>query len=178
MRKTWRCVGMVTIGVAISVLIPGVSVAHKADLFTANRAGPIKVGKTTLSEAKDWFGEPTKRRRVIVGCQVKLLKVKWGNYLKIYFSRGKNRKVTEVWVRDRTITFDGLGELTMHTRQGLRVDASRRKIKDLYPKARRYRLNGRTWFELRPAGPVKGRVRAYVKEGRVTAFANPPWEYC
>jgi hypothetical protein len=167
------------VGAALVILVAGPSNAHKADLFTANRVGPIKIGKTTLKQTKAWFGDPSKRRKVTVGCDVELTRVKWGNRLKIYFGRsGKKRVVSEVWVRDRTITFDGIGDLTMHTRKGLKVGDKVKRLKNLYPKAKRYKFKGRAWYELRPAGPVKGRVRAYVKDGGVVALTNPPWEYC
>jgi hypothetical protein len=153
--------------------------AHKADLFTKHRAGPIRNSKTTIGRLKDWFGEPASVVKVERGC-IKVWRAKWGDRLRVYAVKHPEggRRVAETWVQKRKITSAEHGELKMHTRRGLRVNHTVAKLKDLYPKAQRHRLKDKTfWWELLPK-IVDPRLIAHTKGGVVTALVNAPYEYC
>jgi hypothetical protein len=153
--------------------------AHPADRFTKHRAGPIRNNKTTIGDLKDWFGQPDSVERVRRGC-IKVWRAKWGDRLRVYAAKHPEggRRVAETWVNKRKITSDEHGTLRMHTRRGLRVGNSVKRLKDLYPKAQRHRFNKNTrWWQLLPKA-VAPRLIAHTRDRKVIALVNAPYEYC
>jgi hypothetical protein len=149
------------------------------ELFTTHRAGPMKLGDTTIGKLKKWFGEPDAEKKITRGC-FEVWRVRWGSYLKAFAIKHPNggRRLTETWVRKRTITSSKHGDLTMHTRKGLRVRDKVKKLKNLYPDFQKFRFNGKNFYELKPVEELKPRLWAIGKEGRVRALINRPYEYC
>jgi hypothetical protein len=168
----------VIVAIALSLIAGGTVHAHERDRFTAKQAGPIDVGKTTLDQTTKWFGDPSVTKKVQRGC-VKVTMARWGKSLKMYHYRIDGElEVAEVWVWRRTVTSTKHGDLTMHTIKGLRVGDSLDRLLELYPEASKYKYKGKTFYELRPATPSKGRLRAVVKDEKVRGLINAPWEYC
>ena len=152
--------------------------AHKPDVFTAKRAGPIKVEQTSLDQATAWFGDPTVTKQLHIGC-TDVTMARWRKKLKIYHHEVEGELVAaEVWVWRRKIKSTDHGTIGMHTRRGLRVGDTRARLLELHPEATKYKYKGRSFYELRPATPSKGRLRAVVKNGDVRSLINAPWEYC
>ncbi len=151
--------------------------SHRADLINGHRAGPIRSGKTTLSRAEKWFGQADAVKRVVVGCDVRLKRARWTGRLVVFFGRGARGTATESKVLRRTVQSTVHGDVTVHTRKGLRVGDSRRKLKRLYPRAGDHRYRGKSWYILR-SSPSYGRLEAAVKKRRVRVLRSGPWEYC
>jgi hypothetical protein len=150
--------------------------AHRLDLMTPNKAGPILRGETTMGQMRDWFGPPTARKVVPVGC-VKVIRAHWGNDLKVYASRGDTRTVEAIFVRDRTIDSAVHGELTMHTRRGLRVGNGEGRLRKLYPGSEPITHAGHTHYRLgtSPDGPY---LMAKVVKKEVVQLEAWPLEFC
>jgi hypothetical protein len=163
--------------VAALVFLTSPASSHRADLINGHRAGPIRSGKTTLKRAEEWFGPADAVERVVVGCDVRLKRARWEGRLVVFFGRGSRGTATETKVLRRTVRSTVHGEITVHTRKGLRVGNSRRKLRRLYPQAGEYRHRGKNWYILR-SSPSYGRLEAAVKARRVILLRNGPWEYC
>jgi hypothetical protein len=167
--------------IAVAVIMVAAAPATAADdaPFTTRRAGPMKLGTTTIGKLKEWFGEPDAEKKVTRGC-FEVWRVRWGKYLKAYAIKHPNggRRLTETWVRKRTITSSQHGDLTMRTKKGLKVRDKVSKLKDLYPDFQRFRFNGKNFYELKPVEEARPRLWAIGKEGRVRALINRPYEYC
>ncbi len=164
---------------SIAALVCGATAAfaHRADLINGGKAGPIRNGRTTLNRTERWFGSADAVRRVVVGCNVPLKRARWEGRLVVFFGRGSDGTATESRVLRRTIGSAAHGAITVHTRKGLRIRDSVRKLKRLYPNAMRYRHRGRAWYILR-SSPSYGRLEAAVERRRVVILRNGPWEYC
>lgn len=163
--------------VAALVCSSGPLSAHRADVIDGRRAGPIRHGRTTLDKGEDWFGEADAVRRVVVGCDVRLKRARWKGRLVVFFGRGSSGTATETRVLRRTLSSNVHGDVTVHTRKGLRVGDARRKLRRLYPQAAKYRNAGKDWYVLR-SSPSYGRLEAAVERRRVTVLRGAPWEYC
>jgi hypothetical protein len=146
-------------------------------LIGGGRAGPIRNGKTTLSDAEAWFGRADKVERVVVGCDVRLKKARWTGRLIVFFGRGSDGTATETTVLRRTVHSAEDGDITVHTRKGLRIGDTRGKLRRHYPDAQRYRYENRSWYILK-SSPSFGRLEAAVKNRRVVILRSAPWEYC
>jgi hypothetical protein len=179
MSRTRPVTVAVATATAVTLVLAGTpAAAHKPDVFTAKRAGPIKVEETTLDQATSWFGDPTATKQLHIGCQ-EVTMARWGKRLKAYHHEVDGQLVVaEVWLWKRNLTTDEHGTMAMHTRRELRVGDTKARLVELYPGATRYRYKGRTFYELRPATPSKGRLRAVVKKGKVRTLINAPWDYC
>ena len=151
--------------------------AHRADLINGRRAGPIRSGETTLDTAEEWFGPADAVRRVVVGCKVPLKKARWEGRLVVFFGRGPNGTATETKVLRRTVRSAMHGDITVHTRKGLRIGDPRRKLRRLYPRAIEYRHRGKDWYILK-SSPTYRRLEAAVDQRRVIILRSAPWEYC
>lgn len=151
--------------------------AHRADIINGHRAGPIRTGDTTLNQAEEWFGPADTVERVVVGCDVRLKKARWRGRLVLFFGRRSQGTATEAKVLRRTLRSREHGEITVHTRKGLRIGDSRRKLRRLYPGALDYRHRGKNWYILR-SSPSYGRLEAAVQRRRVVVLRSGPWEYC
>ncbi|MDQ3953613.1 MAG: hypothetical protein M3279_11735 [Actinomycetota bacterium] len=163
--------------VAALVYSPDPASSHRADRINGHKAGPIRSGKTTLKRAEKWFGPADAVKRVVVGCDVRLKRAKWKGRLVVFFGRGSRGTATESRILRRTVRSTVHGDVTVHTRKGLRVGDSRRKLKRLYPKAGKYRHRGKDWYILR-SSPSYGRLEAAIEARRVTLLRSAPWEYC
>lgn len=168
---------------ALAVSVAGVALvstspaqAHRLDLMKPNRAGPILRGETALRDLRRWFGPPTARKVIRVGCE-RVLSARWGRKLRVYASRGEPRTVEAIFVRSRRITSTDHGELRMHTRKGLRVGNREERLRRLYPRSRPETHAGHTHYRL-----TRGRYGAYlmarVVDGRVVQLEAWPYEFC
>ena len=165
------------IALAVVVMWQDPAFGHRPDLINGDKAGPIRIGQTTLATAESWFGPADAVRRVVVGCDVPLKLARWHGELVIFFARGADGGATETKVLRRTLLSEAHGEITVHTRRGLEIGDSRRKLRRLYPDARRFDYRDRDWYVLK-SSPSYGRVEAAVEGRRVTILKNAPWEYC
>ena len=159
------------------VYLPSIASSHRADMINGHKAGPIRSGKTTLKKTEKWFGEADAVKRVIVGCDVPLKRATWEGRLVVFFGRGSRGTATETKLLRRTVRSTVHGKITAHTRKGLRVGDSRRKLRRLYPRAREHRHGGKRWYTLR-SSPSYGRLEAAVEGRRVILLRSSPWEYC
>ena len=150
--------------------------AHWEDAIAAGRkAGPIKLGETTVRQAKRWFGEPNDQRVVEIGC-TKAVKVKWGEDLIVFAGRseGKIYPIAEARVGTRVLRSDKLGDFRIHTRRGLRVGDSENRVRNLYPKADGQTHKGHTHYLLGDGAQLLARVEA----GEVVMLETRPYEWC
>ena len=166
---------------ALSVVATGVlsgwADAHRADLVAGTgRAGPIRRGVTTLSDMRDWFGAPTSRDRIQVGC-VEVVRARWGWRLAVYTTTTTPRTVEAIFVRKPSVTSEEHGDLNFHTRRDLQVGDRERKLERLYPGARPITHAGHTHYRLataRHGGYLMGKVVNH----RVVQLEVWPYEFC
>lgn len=158
-------------------VLAGAAGAHRADLVAkSGRAGPIRRGVTTMSEMRSWFGTPTSRRRVQVGC-VRVVKARWGRKLVVYASIDTPRTVEAIFVRKPSVTSDVHGDLNFHTWRGLSVGDRERKLRRLYPGADPITHSGHTHYRLATARNG-GYLMGKVVENRVVQLEVWPYEFC
>jgi hypothetical protein len=174
-------IAMVAVGLLLVVLLlspedPRVLAANGDDLINRKKAGPVKIAETTLKKAKKIFGRPSTNKIVRRGC-IKVRRARWGGGLTIYFGKGPKGVATEVRVRHKEISSKTEGDLRIHTKKGLRVGNPTQKVKRLYPRADKYRVKGKTVWELK-RNTLKGRLQAVTDKGKVDTLANAPYEYC
>ena len=157
---------------AVVLILPvgAAAFAHKADLIGRGRVADLRYGRATFDDAVDLFGSPTNRRRVD-GC-VRTLIARWSG-IKLWFDRSEpSRVVINGFVLDRNVpTADG-GSMTIHTRRGLRVEDTVKKLKRLYPDARGSRARGgkrRYLLEGRNGGAY---LQAVAQGGRVVRLLS------
>ena len=149
--------------------------AHDADLMRAGkRVGPIKLYETHPREARRWFGEPTSRTVDERGC-VKAVRLWWRGELKVFAGRGKSGTIAEVHVLDRTISSTQHGDLTIHTRRGIRVGDSERDVRRAYPKADSDTHRGHTHYFVENE---YDRLFVKVVDHEVVALEARPFEWC
>jgi hypothetical protein len=170
-------IAMVVALVAASVAIGTGAQAHRGEDVTASKAGPILRGTTTMSEMRDWFGTPTARKVVRVGC-IRVLRARWGDDLKVYAPRHEDGRVVDaIFVRSRSATSAVHGEHNWHTKKGLRIGDRNRKVRRLYPNAEPITHAGHTHYRLREA-PDNGYMMAKVVDRRVVQLELWPFEFC
>jgi hypothetical protein len=152
---------------AIALILPmGIAFAHKVDLIGRGRVAELRYGRSTFDDAVDLFGSPTNRRRV-EGC-VPTLIARWPG-IKLWFDRSDPGRVAiNGFVRARSVpTADG-GTLMIHTRRGLRVEDTVKKLKRRYPDARSFRAGGGKRRYLLEGGDGGGAyLQAVARRGRV-----------
>lgn len=160
-------VGVVLAGVA---LVP--ATAHERDLMTVGgRVGPIKTGETTVGEMRKHFGDVKKRDVIRVGCS-KVIRLRWGGIHTLHYPR--TNVIVDVRVQSETVP-SSHGTYRFHTRDGLRVGDSERKLRRLYPKSDGYRHSGHTHYIL---GERWTRLLAKVVDGTVIELEAAPYEFC
>lgn len=164
----------VVLGATLVATTP--ATAHRADLMTPTKAGPIQRGQTTMRQMRRWFGPPTARKVVRVGC-VRVIRARWSNKLRVYASRGAPRTVEAIFVRARRITSTRHEQLRMHTRKGLRLGNRERKLRRLYPRSRPETHRGHTHYRLR-TGRFGAYLMAKVVDNRVVQLEVWPYEFC
>jgi hypothetical protein len=166
--------------VATTLWVTGIGVApaqaHRRDLMSPVRAGPIVRGETTMRDLREWFGSPTHRKTVLVGCE-QVIEAGWDGELQVYSTRATPRTVAAIFVRARTITSAEHGELAMHTRRGLRVADGERRLRRLYPRAEPETHWGHTHYRLR-TGAYGAYMMAKVVNGEVVQLEAWPYEFC
>ena len=142
------------------------------------RVGPIVLGETSLRRAQSWFGAPSGRRRMGLGC-IEAIRVRWGDGLEVFFSTRGRKRAIEGTIRKRAISSREHGRLEVHTRKGLRVGDSNRRLRRLYP-GKRPVEHGRHYDWFLAAGPTDGRLVAITKRkrGKVVALFAGPYENC
>jgi hypothetical protein len=161
---------------AVTLVATSPATAHRLDLMTPNKAGPIRRGETTMRQMRRWFGAPTARKVVRVGC-VRVIKARWGRRLMVYASRDTRRTVEAIFVRARRITSTRHGDLDTHTRKGLRVGDRERKLRRLYPKRRPITHAGHSHYRL-ATGRYGTYLMAKVVNHRVVQLEAWPFEFC
>lgn len=159
-----------------SLALIGTGWGHKADLAKPGRLGPILRERTTLAQMEEWFGEPSSRRVRQVGC-VKAIKVRWGRRLSAIAGRSGEHLIAQATVKRRTIESAEHGELTLHTRKGLRVGDSERKLQRLYPKSEPVTHAGHTHYRLK-TGHFGQYLMGKAVDGTVVALEMWPYEFC
>ena len=160
----------------VTVALPSSLSAHEADLIKAGRkAGPIRLQRTTLSQARDWFGEPLRRRNFQYQC-IQAIRVTWPEP-QIIFTRDEERRAVTAKIRDRTVSSNEHGTLRIHTKKGLRVGDSERRLRELYPNKEGETHRGHTHYIL-VSGPNDGRLLARVERDEVVELETGPYEAC
>ena len=161
----------------IGLLVAAPASGHRADLLTAaGRVGPIERGETRYRDVKQWFGEPSSYKVVRVGC-VRLPRVRWGTRLEMIIGRrSAGRTVQQVIVKKPVIQSREHGPLTFHTRKGLEVGDSEKRLRRLYPNAQGQTHSGHTHYSLNSG--LHGRMLARVENGRVVNILVGPYEFC
>jgi hypothetical protein len=150
--------------------------AHQRDVMTPNRAGPIVRSETTLWQLRRWFGPPTARRVVRVGC-VDVIRARWDDDLAVYATQGYPRTVAAIFVRSPQLTSAAHGDLGIHTREGLRVGDRQRKLRRLYPESEAITHDGHTHYRLR-TNRYGAYLMAKVVNRRVVQLEAWPYEFC
>lgn len=170
------------VALAASVVVAGVVLsapagAHRADLVAATgRAGPIRREVTTMRQLRSWFGPPTSRKRVQVGC-VRVVRALWGRKLAVYASIQTPQTVGAIFVRKPSVNSDVHGDLNFHTRRGLRVGDRQRKLERLYPGSQPITHAGHTHYRLATARSG-GYLLGKVVDNRVVQLEVWPYEFC
>jgi hypothetical protein len=150
--------------------------AHRRDLMTPSSAGPIVRGETTLHDLREWFGSPTQQKDVRVGCE-QVISAGWDGALRVYAARERPRTVGAIFIRARNITSAEHGELTMHTRERLRVGNSEDRLRRLYPRSVPETHGGHTHYRLR-TDDNGSYLMAKVVDGVVVQLEAWPYEFC
>lgn len=165
---------------ATSLWITGIGVApaqaHRRDLVTPDRAGPIVRGETTMRELRAWFGDPTYLKTVRVGCE-RVISAGWDRQLRVYATRERPSTVGAIFVRARTIRSAEHGDLSMHTGKGLRVGNSEERLRRLYPRSEPETHGGHTHYRLR-TDDTGAYLMAKVVDGVVVQLEVWPYEFC
>lgn len=165
---------VIAAGLVLAAIAP--AAAHRKDLVTPARAGPIRRGETTMNQMRRWFGAPDARVVRRVGC-VRVVKASWDQGLRVYASRGDERIVEAVFVQSASVTSSRHGELAMHTRKGLSVGDRKRKLERLYPNAEPMTHAGHSHYRLRTA-PSGSYLLAKVVGREVVQLEAWPFEFC
>lgn len=152
------------------------ALGHRADLVKPRGAGPIVREETTLGQLRRWFGPPTARRRIRVGCE-RVIAARWGRRLKVYTTRQRPRTVRAVFVASRRIVSEDHGELSWHTRKGLRIGNGEGRLRRLYPGADFETHGGHTHYRL-GTGAHGAYLLAKVVDRRVVRLEAWPFEFC
>jgi hypothetical protein len=150
--------------------------AHPRDAITAGkRIGPVRLGTTSLRRAKAFFGEPTRQKRVRLGC-IRAIKARWGRRLTLFFTTDRPHVAIQGTVRKRRLVSDVHGVLRIHTRKGLQIGDSNRRLRRLYPRKAPVRHGGHFDYFLR-SSPKLVAITKY-RRGRVRALFSGPFETC
>lgn len=163
----------------VVAMVAGPAAARPVDLVKAGtRLGPIRFFETTLGETKSWFGAPTARRKVRLGC-IRAIKARWGQRLLVFFTTTRDHTAIEGEIRRRRLRSKEHGPLKPHTLKGLRVGDGYRKLSRLYPRADTNR-HGNHFDHFLRYSPDGGRLAALTKyrKGRVRALFAGPYENC
>jgi hypothetical protein len=141
---------LVAVIVVVAAFVATPANAHRVDAMTPRRAGPIVRGETRMRNLRGWFGAPTNRKLVQVGC-VRVIRARRGSKLTVYASRGETRIVDAVFIRARELSSTEHAELTIHTRRGLLVGNTEGRLRRLYPRATPETHGGHTHYRLATA---------------------------
>jgi hypothetical protein len=175
-KRITKSIAVAIIGLVAAI---GPAPAHTADLIAAgDRAGPIVLGESRLSQLKNWFGEPTARKVVSVQC-VNAVRMRWGTRLVVLAPhyQGRTQRVAQATVSTRTIHSSRDGDLTMHTEKGLHVGDSEERLRELYPNRKGDTHRGHTHYFL-GYGKNDGTLWARVEAGTVVNLQVGPYEFC
>ena len=141
MRSRWVAV----LGLAILVVGPTAAAATTEATITVNGLGPLKIGETTLAEAKDQLGEPTKVNPLGDGCFARMKRLSWGDDLKILFVHSGGQHVVHTpKVMAKQFPVAGNDRWQVATARGLQVGDSMERMFELYPNADNHG-SGRTY---------------------------------
>jgi len=170
------------IATVIVVLIAGSASAHRVDLVKpGRRLGPIKFGRTTLAQTKEWFGNPTQRKGVKLCESYPYTRIKWGRKLKIFFYKSGDDYIASLGsVHRHRIKSSQHGILGMHTSKGLRVTNRYAKSRRLYPNASVFRQSRNRYIHYLVHTPSRGSLYAYsqYRKGNVRGLYAGPYETC
>jgi len=170
------------IGSVIVVLVAGSVSAHPVDVVKpGRRLGPIKFGRTTLAQTKEWFGSPSQRQRVKLCGSYPYTRVKWGSKLKVYYYKSGGDQVASLGsIHRRRIKSRRHGRLGFHTQKGLRVSNTYAKLQRLYPNASTYRSSRNRYIHYLVHTPTRGALYAYsrYRRGNVRRLYAGPYETC
>lgn len=158
------------------VTVPLTAMAHKADLATTRRMGPIRRGGTDFERVKRWFGRPDNVDRHAYQC-IRVIDAVWRNKFRMYFDTFDETMVVVV-AKKRKVNAEHIGELTFHTRKGLYIGNSYAKLHRLYPDADRHPHPRRQLVHHILVSTGFGRLEATTSHGRVTELRTFPYEAC
>ena len=123
----------------IALMAPASFAATTTAEITPNRFGSLRLAETTLEEAKDILGEPSRVKRLGPGCWDKMKRVWWGDDLRILFIlSGGHHVVHTPRVTATQIDVAGGDRWRVMTGRGLQVGDSKARLLELYPNARNY----------------------------------------
>lgn len=135
MRSRWVAV----LGLAILVVGPtaaAMSEGASLQTITPGRLGPLKIGETTLAEAKEQLGDPTKINPIGDGCFPRMKRLSWGDDLKILFVYSEDHHVVHTpKVMAKQFPVAGNDRWHVATAKGLEVGDSKERMLELYPNA-------------------------------------------
>ncbi len=153
-------------------LLAAPAASHSRDVMTVGgRVGPIRTGETTVGEMRELFGKPRDRNVRRIGCS-RVVRLKWGK-MRTFHYPGQNR-IVDVRVRAPRVPSEN-GAYRFHTRRGLRVGDSERRVNGLYPNREGRTHAGHTHYVLGERGT---RLLAKVVDGRVVELESAPYEFC
>ncbi|MDP9066968.1 MAG: hypothetical protein M3N53_01290 [Actinomycetota bacterium] len=159
-------------------LMTGPGVAHQRDLITAGgKVGPIQNGRTNNADMRDMFGRPSYRDVIRVGCS-RVVRLRWRGQIQSFAYRAdEQRRVVDVRVLAREVEAADGSSYTFHTRRGLRVGDSQRRLRELYPNADPMTHAGHTHYKL-GEGRYGTKLLAKVVDDVVVQLEAAPYEYC
>ena len=129
------------LAVAIATLaLSGVATAATETVsITPNRLGSLVLEESTIEDATALFGEPTETEEIGDGCWTGMRRLRWGTDLSIVFYLDDDtHRVLQPVVKDGTLDLADGNQWRVETGRGLKIGDSKRRLVDLYPKAKNY----------------------------------------
>ena len=153
----------------VVALASGVLAATTTAEITPNRFGSLRLAETTLEEAKDILGDPTRVKRLGQGCWDKMKRVWWGDELRILFILSQGKHVVHTpRVTAPIIDVANGDKWRVETGRGLQIGDTRERLLELYPNAKNY---GSRTYTLLVRDGYKYQTATLDDSDRVTALA-------
>ena len=107
--------------------------------ITPNRLGSLVLEESTKEDAKALFGDPTNEKQLGDGCWPDMQRLRWGTGLTItFYSDDGVHRVLQPTVKETAIDLATGDQWRVETGRGLKIGDSKRRLLDLYPKAKNY----------------------------------------
>ena len=129
---------LISLGLVLALTGVAAAATTTAEI-TPDKFGTLVLQESTIDDAKTLFGEPTQFKRLGEGCWDKMRRLKWGTGLTIFFylSRGEQRVLQPV-VKQRLLDLANGDQWRVETGRGLTIGDSKKRLLELYPKAKNY----------------------------------------